>query len=281
MTAPFVTSYEAPEWIHFSDLKQMSLSASHYAARLEDTDEENDSAVKRFGRCTHAHLLGFGKDRIIVWKGERKGKPWTEFKEEFAENFDIVTMEENEMAHRCAEAVLADPVCGPLVRGGMFEREFEWKIGDRKAAGRIDIVNGSMRGLIGGYTRQDVDTVVDFKTTGCCEPRRYMYDARKLHYPGQVAFYADGLISLGYPIKRVYLIAVERKPPFAPTAFHMNESTLNYGRALNSLWFDRLLNCEASGVWPAYAQSAIEFEVPEELVIPDEGEDGADDGEAA
>jgi hypothetical protein len=286
------------EPVHFSRLKLMKLSAAHYLA-AEDRDEE--TPAKRMGTLVHARTLG---GELIVFEGARTGNAWKAFRglvggaEHFvydgAHNGNawkaakeqaagrlivssvdveqaaaaiaiaaarraagkrpaaIVTREEYERANRCADIVRAHPVAGPLLEG---EREvpLDWDIFGRACAGHLDVMHP--------------ERVVEVKTSTISEPTWFARQALRMDYPSQLFWYREGARWNGHAIDDCYIIAIETRPPFAVSCMKLTDRALEQGEKTVRLWMERLLSCEAAGVWPEYVQSIVDLDVPEDFEL--------------
>lgn len=225
--------------IHITTLKHIERSPAHYRAALA---EAPDSAGMRFGRLVHTIVLGGPPS--AVWDGERRGKAWLEFKAANADR-EIVTKSEVEEATRVANAVLTCPAARPFL-DGETERPVEWDMFGRRFATRgIDILGR--------------DFVADLKTTNDAHPDRFIRGARRLGYDAQLAGYSEAAASIGKPVQRYALIAVETKPPYAVTVFTVGPRVIDNGMRRLRLWTERLIACEEVDEWPAYAQVPIEW----------------------
>lgn len=242
--------------LHWSDLKYMADCPAVYKYRRDNGVAV--TAAMRFGSLVHLIVLGKSIKDFAVYEGDRRGKAWTDFKEAHPD-VEIYTQDEWDRAEECAKAVLADPICGTLVRSGIKEHQIEWDLGGRACAGTPDI-NG--------------DILLDLKVTPMAAPHRIEWHARKMLWHAQLAWYKHGIEKKGVVIENVYLLAVTPKPPYLPVAYRLSQDTLDYG--MNQWWalFERLRMCEVSNEWPGYAQAILPLDIQErELSLIIDGED--------
>lgn len=232
--------------VRFSHLKKFSQSALHYQYGLM---EDDDKAAYLFGRLIHYLVLGGGN--YVVWEeGDRRGKKWDAFAEEFKDR-EIYKRAEVDEAMRIAHVVKNDPIAGPLLEG-QHERMIHWEMNGRKCRSTLDVHNGARRRL------------VDLKSTTCSMPGKFDWEARRFFYHAQMAFYQDASAFIGEPVDEVFLVAVEKKAPYAVTCFQLTPDLLLEGRKVCRLWFERLLACERANAWPGYAQSVVTMDVRRE-----------------
>jgi hypothetical protein len=233
----------------------MAKSPAHYNAAMETP--RADSPAMRLGRLVHLLALE-DPSGVSVWEGVRRGKQWDEFSAAHVGQ-EIVSGAEMETAEAMAEAILCDTEARDLLTGNR-EQSIAWQFGERRCAGRIDV-----------WTPE---RVVELKTTTDAEPGRFARTAIRLAYHAQLAFYQAGLMAagLGSP-ERAFIVAIETKPPYAITRFELTQRALEFGTRCYSLWLEQLLVCEASDSWPAYSQSIVPLDSPEDVNLIIDGEE--------
>ncbi len=249
------------EPVHFTNLKQMSLSPAHYLSAVQTGHHK-----KCFGAGRLLHFLVLGGD-YVVYEGKRQGNAWKDFAEKNSGR-EIFTRAEVERERQVAEAVLRHPIAGPLLVGER-ELEVEWEWLGRRCSSRLDVL-GPRR-------------VVDLKRSSTSEPERFSRAAVRYGYHAQGAFYEAAARHIGREVDEVNLIAVEAVAPYAVPVFRLTRSALLVGQKVCRLWMERLLSCEAVNEWPEYAQSIIDLDVNEgpDLVFGDEFDAAADEAEEA
>jgi hypothetical protein len=239
--------------VRFSNLKAMSRSPAHYVEGLKGRD---DTAALRLGRLVDL-LVFLGEDtrEPVIYDGTRRGKAWDAFEAEHA-GADIFTASELLNAQPIVESLMMRPehsYAQKLLCSGTMKHRVGWSWLGRECSGEPDVAGRIL---------------VDLKTTRDAEPGRFMRDAMWRAYHAQLAWYRQGLILSGaQPPAECYIVAVEISPPYPVTVLRLTERTLTQGERLCRLWMERLLSCEASGSWPGYVQTAVEWDMPEELQL--------------
>lgn len=245
--------------VHHSNLKRMGLSPSHYLASL--TAPREQTRGMRVGTLVHAIVLGGKYTRYVG--GDRRGKAWDEFAKAHAGEF-IVTDSEWADAAPCAEAVLKSRVAAPWLKG-RHEVPLEWTVGGRKCATRgIDILGEAHIG--------------ELKTTHVAAPSRFIWEAARMAYHAQLAWYLDGhmadLVSRPEVFERrlpspsqLMIVAVETAPPYPVVVFRLKPSAIEEGAKMNALWMSRLAVCEESNEWPSYAQDVVDWDIDERVEL--------------
>jgi hypothetical protein len=246
-----------PPVLRFSELRKMGFSAAHFRSAYVEPREQTSSM--RFGVL--GHCLALGGEAFVVFEGERRGNRWSKFKVQH-EGKMIVTAAELARAQRVADAVHADPVAGPLLRG-LREHELLWEYEGRRCGGRLDVIGD--------------DWILDLKTAACAKPEIYDRRIENMHMHVQLAHYRIGARANGFNPRAVHLAVVETEPPFAVVVRPLTDGALLAGEKQLRLWVERVKACEAAGVWPSYSQAPVPFHIDEhsELVMPDEDDEVA------
>jgi len=251
--------------VRISRLKRMGQSPAHYRG-AEDMDEYH---LER-GDAVHSIVLG-GK-KVVAYPGPvRRGKEFEAFRAAHPGEI-ILTKAEEAKANAMAEAVMRH---GPAVEvlAGRAEVELDWKFLGRACQSHIDVLEPRGR------------HITELKTTRCAAKSAFEWQALKLGYNAQVAFYDEAVRSsgLGRP-EAHYFVAVESAPPYVVAVRRLTDRALEQGRRAFRLWFERLLACEAADHWPGYCEAIEDHDNPVEddldLVFPAEANDD-DDAEAA
>jgi hypothetical protein len=227
------------ERIHFSQLKDARLSAAHLRAALDRSDRK-DTPAMLMGRVIHsAYLEGIAP---VVYDGERRGKAWAEFKDANAGS-DIITATEHETVQRILEALERSTEARDVLADNTG-REVAWEaeILGVPAAGKIDLLGAN--------------SVDELKTCACAAPRKFLYDADRMWYDAQLAWYqmSRGVEYIGPDTEwmRSRIIAVENKAPFVVQVFGLDPLRLNQGAEKILRALDLLRECQASGIWHGY-----------------------------
>lgn len=244
--------------LRISDLKRIGQSPAHYRAAVES---EGSHLSK--GSAAHSVLLGGQRvtyfDRVTESgkAAPRNGQHWEKFQAENADSL-ILTREEYFATNGMVQAVRACPEA-MRVLDGVKEQTLTWDISGRACRGTPDV-------------RSD-QYVTELKTTRSSDPHRFEWDAKKLGYHAQLAWYLDGAVKarVGTP-DAAFVVAVESTAPYVVTVFRVTDRALDYGRRTYRLWFERLMACEEADEWPGYVQSVVPLDVPdnEETVFGEE-----------
>jgi hypothetical protein len=226
----------------------MARSAAHYRQALVEMPE---TPAMRLGALTHKMLLS--GENIAVFDGIRRGKEWNKFRDDHAAE-EIYTRTELESVLPMIESVRSNPEASTLLIGGACEQTVYWHQLGRASRGTVDVLGS--------------DYIAELKTTRCAEPERFRRDAIFRAYHAQLAWYWDGVIASGRgTVTSAYIIAVESATPYPVTVMRLTDRAIDQGRRLCRLWLERLLVCEASNQWPAYCESVIDLDVPDDLEI--------------
>lgn len=247
--------------VRLSRLKLIGRSPAHYKG-AEDQDEYH---LER-GDGLHSVLLG-GK-KVMAYPGPvRRGKEYDAFVRDNPGAL-ILTKTEEAKVSAMAAAVRRNPVAMSVLKG-QHELEVDWTLLDRPCQSHIDVL-----GPGGRY-------ITELKSAKSSKPLDMMWQAMKLGYNAQLAFYDEAVRTLGLGAPEAhYVVAVESAPPFVVTVLRLTDRALDQGRRAFRLWFERLLACEAADHWPGYCEAIEDLDLPVEddveLVFP-----AADEEEAA
>lgn len=240
--------------VRFHHLKAMAECGAHAYQSFQD--ERDETLSMRLGSGVHAMM--FGK-QVVVWdqpaangkggKAPRNGKVWDAFRS--ANPFaTILSRKEHDKASRVVASLKSHPQAAELLfaPGVVHESTILWEQNGRARRSTPDA-----RGL---------SHLVELKTTRCAEPNRFRREGVWRAYHAQVADQAAAIeASTGCRPYACYIVAVETTAPYVVEVFPLTQRALDHGARLCEQWLTRLLDCERSGRWPGYSESATEFDV--------------------
>lgn len=242
------------EPLRFSRLKKIAKSPAHY---LDGADE--DTGPLRKGSALHSLLLG-NSEGVYVYKGTRnkKHKKYQEFLADKPEGAKIMSPKEMKDVDGMRRAIEKHPRALQLLNG-VREQTIEWEMGGRACRGTPDVVH-----LHGGAP----DILVELKSAQSAKQELFRWQCRKLGYHSQVDWYSNGLSRSTFyrpslPRER-YIVAVESTRPYPVVVYRVTDKDMTAGRKKWRYWFEQLLVCERTGVFPAYAESDVDLDVEEE-----------------
>lgn len=245
--------------IRFSNLKQVARSPLHYKHAVEKG--RRDKPWLRGGRGLHCVL--FNQPYVVFDGASRRGKAW----DAFVANVDLLKDAEPQIDHEVILASeldgykrMAEAIDNELTRQGLsklldgaVEEPIHWEYLGRKCRSTPDVLRRI--------------SIVDVKTTCNADPRRFHWDARKFCYAEQLRFYelaAQHRDDAGDPFTReLFIVAVEKEEPYPVVIWHVTDKMREQADRTIRLWFEQVLACEASDVWPGYVQCVQELDVLE------------------
>jgi hypothetical protein len=229
--------------VTFSELKAFARSPAHY--RHACVTPREPTRAMRIG--TLVDRLVFGTKLPPIWHGDsRRGKEWQTFASLHAGE-EICTQAELDDARPIAAAVLADPVAKARLVG-RYQVPLEWELGGVRCTTRgLDVVGAGW--------------IADLKVPHTSEPQRFAWHARSMLWHAQLSWYAEACRLHGIDTsKGLFLIAVESSPPHPVTVHRLTPRAIEDGARAWRLWLEQLQVCDASGVFPGYAQSELHLD---------------------
>lgn len=232
--------------LRFSCLKFMGRSPAHYRYALDHPMRQTKSMLLGSG----LDALYFGTNEVLTFEGaSRRTKAWTAFADENPESVLLLPPERASCDGMLA-ALQANSKAVELLAGERQET-LRWAMGTRECEGTPDVFGP--------------DKVVELKTTINASVFKFPWDARKLAYHAQLAWYWNALHDLKLTANdaKCWIVAVESTPPHPVTIFQLTERAFTEGAKMWRGWFERLLVCEATDCWPAYSDAVVPLDTPD------------------
>jgi hypothetical protein len=232
--------------VRFSRLKWMAESPAHYAANAPKTGTH-------IAKGSAVDGLILGTCEVCCYPGPvRRGKEWDAFQVANSDKL-IVTKKELAAAEGMRASVLANEHATRVLAGAR-QKEVFWQYLGRDCVSHIDVV------------ADDYSFVTDLKSARTSNPNRFRWQALKLGYHAQLAFYRLAVeAATGIKPRTAYIVAVESVYPYVTTVMRVTDKALELGERQARLWFETLLTCEKSNFWPGYAQGIVELDAPDDF----------------
>ncbi len=237
-----------------SALKHFERSPLHYKYYRDHPPTSTPALI--FGNLFHCLVLEPKKALERYWTlddserpfpestyAKKENKLWKE--EQLIANEGKIIMSSEDMAKTklMRDAVLNDPISGPLIKatGNEFEKKIKWKESGVPCSGILDIRNDLF--------------LADLKTCQNADPDEFKRDIVKYKYFRQGAMYLAGekFGRFDYEEKKpFFFIAVEKTEPFGVSVIKLSdefisEGLINYRPLLKSLKV-----CIDKDDWPGY-----------------------------
>ena len=206
-----------------------------------------------FGHLVHAMVLGTGLEVIEIPEHllASNGAASTKAAKEFIATARIdgkipMKAKDLEAPRSVADAVLNDPVAGPLFEHGMAEQSIYAQDSETGVwmRGRLDWVTDS----------EDKTLLVDLKTTaGDASASAFTREAAKLEYAVQREFYRQiWEQTTGETEPRFLHVVVSKKPPYLVGVYEFDFEYELIGKAKVRRAIDTYKKCMQTGEWPGY-----------------------------
>ena len=105
--------------------------------------------------------------------------------------------------------------------------------------------------------------VVDLKTTQDASASEFARSIAKFGYHVQAAFYLHTIeVATGTRPKGFIFLAVEKTAPYAVQMMRLGPDSIAFGTDIVYQNLSTLAQCQETGIWPGYAESVIDVELP-------------------
>lgn len=244
--------YFALPAMNWTRLQRLDDSPKHFRHAIQN--ERADTDTLAIGRYVHTATMEPERieEDFAIWDGARRsGADWKAFA---AANVDKTILRAADLAEADAMAaeVRAHPYVAELLADPetVVEDTIRWL--DVESAtpckGRPDIRNKRRR------------IVADLKTSKSTDLRRFANDVVRYKYPGQLAFYGEGIAQAeGWAPAEHVLIVVEKAAPYDVAIFPMDADTIQIGREQFRGLLTKFCECTESGRWPGRHPDPVEL----------------------
>jgi exodeoxyribonuclease VIII len=156
----------------------------------------------------------------------------------------VLSSDQWETCQRLRDSIAAHPEAAALTKAGAGDRELSVVFHES--------TSGVLCKMRADIVRDDLDCIVDLKTTDSAHPRDFEKSIFNFGYFRQAAFYQAGLALSGRNLKSFAFIACEKVAPYAVAVYEMRPEAIALGWNELEPLFKRYAECEKSGVWPAF-----------------------------
>jgi hypothetical protein len=183
--------------------------------------ERKESPAFALGSAVHAMLLEPEKDLIVRGPETRRGKAWSDLKDECdASGKILLTEADYTLANNMADACLQNRMANHLLTNPDMLAEASFFATDPD----IDI---DLKTRPDGLLRQ-AGIVLDIKTTQDASPRGFDRSVRQFGYDLQAAFYMHVLKLNGIRVENFIFICIEKDAPHVTACHELSEMYLRH-----------------------------------------------------
>jgi len=218
-----------------SDLKTILRSPMHWKHGKDNPEEKKKSAVMVFGSAFHTALLEpnlFDKEFVVAPKFDARTKDGKAAKAEWEsknQGRTYISQPEVDKITEMKRSVLANPYVLDLLSSGTAEASFFTHLNTQLIGDDGDWTPIKVK-CRPDFLRKDY-TYVSVKTADNASPEEFARVCAKFKYDLSEAFYLDILSQFAKrQLRKVYMLVVEKDPPFAHIIYKCPEEFIAEGR---------------------------------------------------
>ena len=211
--------YEMADYVYHDKKKYPHISSSDVKTVYSKSllhwvgQEYKESPALEMGKAVHSLILSTKKKRSCA-AARRGTNAWKEAKELAEKQGKIVLTEKDyDTALEIAESALFN---SDFLRSKVSAKNFisEASIFTRcKKTGML--IKCRPDGLLVPKSNKGKGEILDIKTTQDASPEGFERELRKYNYDLQIAFYLHTMRCANLPCSEMYLVAIEKTPPYA------------------------------------------------------------------
>ena len=258
--------YEMPDYEYHDKEKHPHISSSDvktvYGKSLLHWvgQELKESATLEKGKAVHAIFEAKskgGKSSVVRGPSDRRGNKWKEAKQQAEQQGKILLTERD-----YDEAL-------EIVESALFNSEFlRSKITAKNFISEASIFTTCKKtgmlikcrpdGLLVPQNEKGKGEILDIKTTQDASPEGFQRELRKYNYDLQIAFYLHTMRCASLPCSEMYLVAIEKTPPYAVGVHVLSEIYIKHAEKRMIQTLEKIKHAEStqdfSTGWPKINQ---------------------------
>lgn len=243
--------YEMPDYEYHDKKKHPHISSSDvktvYGKSLLHWvgQEYKESPTLEMGKAVHSLILEYEKQAVVRGPSDRRGNKWKEAKQQAEQKGKILLTERDyDTALEIAESALFN---SEFLRSKISNKNFisEASIFTRcKKTGML--IKCRPDGLIIPESDKGKGEILDIKTTHDASPNGFQRELRKYNYDLQIAFYMHTMRCASLPCSEMYLVAIEKTPPYAVGVHVLSEIYIKHAEKRMIQTLEKMKHAEVS-----------------------------------
>ena len=243
--------YEMPDYEYHDKKKHPHISSSDvktvYGKSLLHWvgQEYKESPTLEMGKAVHSLILEYEKQAVVRGPSDRRGNKWKEAKQQAEQQGKILLTERDyDTALEIAESALFN---SEFLRSKISNKNFisEASIFTRcKKTGML--IKCRPDGLIIPESDKGKGEILDIKTTHDASPNGFQRELRKYNYDLQIAFYLHTMRCASLPCSEMYLVAIEKTPPYAVGVHVLSEIYIKHAEKRMIQTLEKMKHAEVS-----------------------------------
>jgi len=243
--------YEMPDYeyhnkelhphISSSDVKTVyGKSLLHWAGQ-----EYKESPVFDMGKAVHSLILEYEKKAVVRGPADRRGNKWKEAKQQAEQQGKIILTERDyDSALEIAESALLN---SEFLRDIISKKNFISEASIFTTCKKTGmLIKCRPDGLLVPLKEKTKGVMIDIKTTQDASPEGFQRELKRYNYDLQIAFYLWCMKCASLPCSEMYLIAIEKTPPYAVGVHVLSEIYIKHAEKRMFQTLEKMKNAETS-----------------------------------
>jgi len=237
------------DYLAIDALNQSRLKKILVAPRLFDSDEKEETTSLSTGKILHTFLEHKSLSEFACMpKTDRRTKAGKEFAAQFEEDNQgkiVISSIQYELITRLAEGFNNHPHAAKILHNSKPEKTAISKLGNLMCKGRFDLL------------QEDLELIVDVKTTRRNTKREFENDCVTHGYQFQLAFYERLYQTISGSRPTMAIITFETQPPYEVSLYYPDDDFMQYGRDKMTEAFDKFKRCKELGYFPIKQEDGV------------------------
>ena len=243
--------YEMPDYEYHDKKKHPHISSSDvktvYGKSLLHWvgQEYKESPTLEMGKAVHSLILEYEKQAVVRGPSDRRGNKWKEAKQQAEQQGKILLTERDyDTALEIAESALFN---SEFLRSRVSAKNFISEASIFTTCKKTGmLIKCRPDGLLVPQDDKGKGEILDIKTTHDASPHGFQRELRRYNYDLQIAFYLHTMRCANLPCSEMYLVAIEKTPPYAVGVHVLSEIYIKHAEKRMIQTLEKMKHAESS-----------------------------------